>query len=323
MAATGNATTGGVGIVNLGVNDGLSTSSVLTINNVGPSVQTFNLAGFNQTLGGLATQAGGSATNSKVTLGSGNLTVNDGGNRTFAGEISGAGNVVKQGAGTWTLSSANTYNGTTTISGGTLLLSGGGSIANSSVITVGPSANLNVAAVSGFAIGTGQTLKGNGTVIGNTTINGNLQPGNSPGVLTMNGSLTLNSTATTTMEINGTTRGTDYDGIDLVGPNALTYGGILTLSFGTTFGVGNYTFDLFSFSSTPTGSFANVTLAGNYTGSLTNNSGVWSLTSGNNTWTFTQSTGDLGLSVIPEPTTSLMLAGSLTALVVFRRRRVH
>jgi hypothetical protein len=161
---------------------------------------------------------------------------------------------------------------------------------------------------------------GNGTVTGNTTINGNLQPGASPGVLTMNGTLTLASSATTTMEINGTTRGTQYDGIDM-SSNALTYGGNLTLSLGTTFGEGNYTFDLFNFSGSQTGSFSNVTLAGAYTGSLTNNSGVWSLTSGVNTWTFTQSTGDLGLTVIPEPTTWAMLGVGLTALVILRRRR--
>ena len=121
-ATTISPTTSGVsGTVQLGINNGLPTSTVLTITNSGSSVQTFGLNGFSQTLGGLATSAGGSATNSKVTLGNGTLTVNDASARTFAGEISGAGNLVKQGAGAWTLSAANTYTGTTSVAGGTLV----------------------------------------------------------------------------------------------------------------------------------------------------------------------------------------------------------
>ena len=148
----------------------------------------------------------------------------------------------------------------------------------------------------------------------------NSQPGNSPGVLVFSSSLTLNGT--TTMEINGsTTRGTDYDGINV--GTALTYGGNLTLAIGTTFGVGTYTFDLFQISGSQSGSFATggVTLTDNYTGTLANNgSGVWGLTSGNNTWTFTESTGDLGLTVVPEPATWALVAFSLTAVMVLRRR---
>jgi len=130
------------------------------------------------------------------------------------------------------------------------------------------------------------------------------------------------------MEINGsTTRGTDYDGINV--GTALTYGGNLTLAIGTTFGVGTYTFDLFQISGSQSGSFATggVTLTDNYTGTLVNNgSGVWSLTQangfgGNNTWTFTQSTGDLGLTVVPEPATWALLALSMTTIMVLRRRR--
>ena len=42
--------------------------------------------------------------------------------------------VVKTGAGTWTLSGANTHSGATTVSGGTLAIAAGGSIANSPVV---------------------------------------------------------------------------------------------------------------------------------------------------------------------------------------------
>jgi autotransporter-associated beta strand protein len=225
---------------------------------------------------------------------------------TVAGVVSGAGSLTKTNSGTLALTGTNTYTGTTTVSAGTLLINGN-----------------NSGATGAFNVASGATLGGNGTIGGATTVSGNLQPGNSPGLLTFSSSLTLTGTSATTMEINGNTvRGTDYDGINISG--ALAYGGNLTLAFGTTFTTGNYTFDLFQISGGQSGSFATggVTLTGNYTGTLVNNgSGVWGLTSGVNTWTFTQSSGDLGLSVVPEPATWALLAASLTTVMVLRRRR--
>ena len=240
--------------------------------------------------------------------------------------ITGSIGLIQSGTGNTTLSGANTYSGNTTVSAGTLILSGTGFSANSSVINVASGATLSVSGVTGgFNLGSSQTLKGNGTVLGNTTISGNLQPGNSPGLLTVNGTLTLNGTAITTMEISGNgTRGTAYDGINV--SSSLNYGGNLTLAIGTTFGVGTYSFNLFDFTG-QTGNFANVALSGNYTGSFGGPSGGnWTLTQangfgGNNTWTFAQSSGDLGLSVVPEPVTWSLLAASLTVVVTLRRRR--
>ena len=77
---------------------------------------SWDLGGHNQTIASLY----GWGT---VTLGSGTLTVGDSDPKQFMGVIEGDGNLVKQGSGQWTLGGANTYTGSTTVNGGTLLLS--------------------------------------------------------------------------------------------------------------------------------------------------------------------------------------------------------
>jgi fibronectin-binding autotransporter adhesin len=113
----------------------------------------------------------GTIQNNAALTGPRNLNLVGGGNGLVSGVIGGGTgsgdiNVVKNGTGTWTLSAANTYAGTTTVTGGTLALSSTGSIASSSVITVNSPAIFNVSA-AGIALSPGQTLGGTGTVIGN------------------------------------------------------------------------------------------------------------------------------------------------------------
>ena len=117
------------------------------------------------------------------------------------GTNTGAINVVKSGAGTWTLSGANTYTGSTTINGGTLVLSSAGSIASSSAISVQTGTVFDVTGFGsgGFSLGssTAQKLQGTGTVNG-TVINGSLgtiAPGGDATAGTLNiQNLTLGST---------------------------------------------------------------------------------------------------------------------------------
>lgn len=54
-------------------------------------------------------------------------------------------------------------------------------------------------------------------------------------------------------------------------------------------------------------------------GAFADNAGVWSLVDGDNTWTFTEGTGILGVTVIPEPSAALL--GGLGLLALLRRRR--
>jgi len=173
-------------------------------------------------------------------------------------------------------------------------------------------------------VSNGNTLSGSGTINGAATVNGMLSPGASPGTLTFGNTLGLGGS--TLMEIDGTvgagvTGGHDF--IKLTGTGAagvLTYGGTMTLDIGMIFGTGSYSWNLFDFAS-EAATFTGITLADQYSGSLLDpdTNGVWDLTSGDDTWTFTESSGVLALTVVPEPGTALL--GGIGLLLIFRRRR--
>jgi len=110
----------------------------------------------------------------------------------ITGDISGTGSITNSGTGKTTLSGNTYYTGSTTVSGGSLFLTGNATLADSSVITVGSGATLDVTGIT-FTNSLGQILAGSGTVNGSVTANGTVAPGSATiGTLTFNNNLTLN-----------------------------------------------------------------------------------------------------------------------------------
>ncbi|KXO75778.1 hypothetical protein AYJ56_09905 [Brucella anthropi] len=130
-------------------------------------------AGGNQTIESLSGVSG-----TFVVLGPNTLTFGDATSQTFAGTISGAGGIVKQGSGTQILTGTNIYTGGTTINAGKLALGAGGALAAAGSVNLGASgasfdisgagSNQTIGALSGVA-GTSVTLGPNTLSFGDAT----------------------------------------------------------------------------------------------------------------------------------------------------------
>ncbi|MFZ2643453.1 MAG: hypothetical protein WA117_20850, partial [Verrucomicrobiia bacterium] len=151
------------------------------------------------------------------------------------------------------LIATNFANSVVNFNGGSLN-SGGGAVNNSSIFRVGNAVSAATLHLLGgthtFAnslfINTNSWLTGTGAITGVITNAGSIAPGDSPGILTVSGDLTLLTNSLLLMELAGTNDGL-YDQINLDG--AFTFGGTFTLSLldGFTVSAGNR-FDLFDFS---------------------------------------------------------------------------
>jgi autotransporter-associated beta strand protein len=159
-----------------------------------------NLADTTETIGAL-TLTSGSITGTNKTLTGSSYTLNpgDGVSVSIQPILAGSGNLTKSAAGTATLSAANTYTGTTTISDGTLTVTG--TLSDSTAVTNNGTYNLN--ATDTITIG---SLAGSGTVstttsgikiftVGDddssTTFSGTIENGSGSIVLIKSGSGTL------------------------------------------------------------------------------------------------------------------------------------
>ncbi len=171
--------TAGGGKTVVGANNALGDGVVLSIGNTSAIGNiTVDLGGYSQRLGGLAGVTSDNASNRElVTNSSGTLSTltyertTATGNQTFGGQITGNIALVKRGSNTLTLaadgihsnSGDNTFTGSTTVAEGTLLLSGGATLANTSGITVASGAVLDVSqTTAGFTVKAAQSIGGAG-----------------------------------------------------------------------------------------------------------------------------------------------------------------
>jgi autotransporter-associated beta strand protein len=297
------------GTLVLGANDALPTTTSL---NLGSSTTsgTLKLNGRSQTVAGLTNST--TTTTNKIVNGSatvGTLTVNNSTANAFAGVLGGTGtdennfSLTKSGAGTLTLSGANTYTGTTTVTGGSLALDVSASLASAQIALNG--GNFNVSAVSGgYTLGTGQQLTGSGSVTGTVEIDGTLAIGNSPGTMTFEDNLGLNVGSISNFEINGFTSGNyDLALAAVAGSQAVAFnGGTLNLLFQSGFNTEGTVkiFDFETYAGTGFTAINTSGLASGYSASFDAANGV--------------------VTVVPEPRTALL--GGLGLLALLRRRRL-
>jgi autotransporter-associated beta strand protein len=181
----GNLSGTGAGIVALGsgtLTTGNRTSSTFAgaITGSGGLVKTgafytFTLTGSNSFTGGTTVSAGVLAIGNGGTTGSlagdiatsGTVAFNRSDASTYAGMISGTGSLLKQGAGQLTLTTAHSYTGATTISGGTLALAAADALADSTRVSIAAGAALKLAGFSdtiGSLTGTGAVILDSGTL---------------------------------------------------------------------------------------------------------------------------------------------------------------
>ena len=192
---------------------------------------------------------GGAATiNGRINGGAGgtnSLTVSPGAGNTFsyAGKLSNF-NTVQINAGTTSFSGDNSYTGTTTISGGTLLAkNGGGSATGTGLVT----------------IQSGGTLGGPG-IVSNVSVQsgGNITPREGATTASLRtGAVTFTSGAVFNVQLNGTTAGAQYDQIVATGNVTL---GNATLNVGLGFAPGAGTsFTIVQTSGSVSGTFLGLT----------------------------------------------------------------
>lgn len=252
--------------------------------------------------GGQANLNDGASLSQPTLTNNGLVAVNQAGNSTFSTAIGGSGAFEKLGSGILTVTGNSTYSGATTVSAGRLKVNG----------SLGS---------GGLSVAANAWLMGTGTINGPVTVSGTFAPGASPGVITL-GSLVLTSTSTTLVEVAGTVRGTDYDGVTITAGGGVTYGGILQFAFGGS-ALPDGTYDIFEFTGSSNGSLASVESSGFYAGTWTAlGSGTYQLVKDAQTITFSQSSGDV--IVVPEPTAITLAAAGLGAMAyaLGRRRRL-
>ena len=201
------------GTARLLAHNGLSTAVTADLGATSGGTAVFDLAGFNQALGGI-TRSSGSSTSVVTNSATGSdsvLTLT--GTSSYPGSIKDSGVAGSRVAltisgGSVTLSGANTYTGNTIVNAGTLALSGSGSIANSASVVVRGNTVFDVSGLSSaFVLGANQTLSNSAVAAiisgANNCSAGTISlvyDGVNPSFIITNGGMTLS--AVTTIKVN-------------------------------------------------------------------------------------------------------------------------
>ncbi len=238
-----NSYTGVTGVKNgtltLGIANALPVATILTLGDGTANTSgIFKLNGFAQTLAGLTTA--GTGTSNRIVNGSAtavSLTLNTAANSSYGGILGGPGtnennfNLVKTGAGTITLSGANTYSGTTTISQGTLAA---GNLTNAlgsaaSAIILGDASNTGTLSYTGStgSFTRGFTISAGGGEIDTITAGQTLTL--STGNVAAGGAFTIGGVGNTSITSNITGIGS----LNKIGAGNFTVSGTNTYSGGT------------------------------------------------------------------------------------------
>ena len=209
----------------------------LTVSNLA-STSSGNVTGTGATIQNIG------ATNAILTFGADNSAQEFDG--IFFNGGTGSLGITKIGTGAETLTAASTNTGPVTVSGGSLLMSGGGSFNNASRIVAGNGAVYDVTGAGGtLTLNSGQTVAGQGTVNGNVVVSSGatINPGLPTGTLTVSGSVTMNSGSTYLANLN---RSSSPNCSQLSASGGFTYAGTLFVTnVGTGLQVGD-SFQLFA-----------------------------------------------------------------------------
>ena len=327
LSTTDTATFGGVttGATTVSLNGASPVLTSLTFNNSGAAYSVAEGTGGIITLGtaqsaATVTNTAGNHTVSTTLMLARNTTVSTaaGSKLTLSGAVTGANGLIKSGSGALTLTANSSLVGDTTVNGG--LLTVNGAISSSSV-----------------TIASGGTLGGSGTV-GSTFVEGGatISPGNSPGLLTIDGDTNWSSDGNYNWQMVSATgtAGTDWDKIDVTG----------TLDLTSLTSTSKFNLNLWSLSDNTTDGNANnfdntvnqswtILTAGTgisgfssdkfniYTGANNGTTGFTNTLAG--TFSIAQDGNNLNLvyTVVPEPTSALLGALGLFGSVFLRRRK--
>jgi hypothetical protein len=236
----------------------------------------------------------------------------------LTGTISGGSDgMTFNGPGRLTLAADNTYTGLTTISAGTLALSGAGSIGTGG-LNLGTTGSPGAFDLSGLTAGsyslpaTGN-LAGVGTLSGSgksLAVLGSFTPGNSAGTITVGTGLALDLSNSGSSVFEITSPAYNAGTYDLVsGDGSVVFGGILNLAFsGGSYANGTDVLQLFANTGGRSGNFSAVNATG--------------LAAGQSA-TFNPTTGFI--TVVPEPSTCAMALAGLACggYSMLRRRRTR